>query len=144
MEKRSILTEILAIAGTVFTALPVLAPLFFAVAGYRAEAGFRFDWLMPAELFPLALAGGGLLLWAALRARSRRAWIAWSLGLAVGLLVGGQVLAMVTGLASGEIEAQGIWWTLVVGSIGLYALAVLSLAVNGGLLLRDLFRRTEP
>ena len=33
---------------------------------------FRFDYLMPVELFPAALIGGGLLVWVSLRARSRR------------------------------------------------------------------------
>ncbi len=58
-----------------------------------------FDYLMPSELFPLA--GGLLLLWAALRARTGVGRVAWSLGIAVGALAGSQVLAVVTGLASG-------------------------------------------
>jgi hypothetical protein len=100
---------------------------------------------VPAELFPAALAGGGLLLWAALRARSRRRLIGWGLGIAVGLLVGGQVLAVVTGLASGEAGPAG-WWTIVLASIVAYSLAVVAMGVGGVLLLRDLFkarRRSE-
>ncbi len=40
--------------------------------GVTRERIFRFDYLMPAELFPATLVGGGLLIWAALRAHSRR------------------------------------------------------------------------
>ena len=95
---------------------------------------------MPAELFPVALVGGGLLIWAALRARSRRRIIGWGLGVAVGSLVGGQALAVVTGLASGETEPTGWWWALVLTSIVVYALALVVIGVGGVMLLRDLFK----
>jgi len=72
---------------------------------------------MPAELFPAALVGGGSLLWAALRVRLCRRLIGWGLGVAIGLLVGGQVLAVVTGLASGETEPAEAWGVLVLASI---------------------------
>jgi hypothetical protein len=142
MEKRGFFTEFLAISGTVFSALPLLAPIVLGLIAYFDRHRYLFDWLMPAELFPLVLLGGGLLVWAALRARSRRAWVGWSLGLAVAFLIGGQALAMVTGLASGEIEPEGIWWILVLVSLALYTLGVVSLVVNGILLMRDVFRRT--
>ena len=99
---------------------------------------FRFDYLMPAELFPAALVGGGLLMWAALRARSRRGIIGWGLGIAVGSLVGGQALAVATGLASGETEPTGWQWALVLASLGVYSLALVVIGVGGVLLLRDL------
>jgi hypothetical protein len=60
--------------------------------------------------------------------------------IAVGLLVGGQVLAVVTGLASGETEPAGWWWALVLASIVVYSLALVVIGVGGLLLLRDLFK----
>ena len=57
---------------------------------------------MPAELFPVVLVGGGLLVWAAIRAGLRRGIIGWGLAAAVGFLIVSMALAMVTGLASGE------------------------------------------
>jgi hypothetical protein len=104
---------------------------------------FRFDYLMPAELFPVALAGGLLLIWAALRARSRQRLIGWGLVIAAGLLVGGQALAVVTGLASGETEPVGLWWALVLASLVIYTLALVDMGVGGVLLLRDLFRTSR-
>ncbi len=56
------------------------------------------------------------------------------------LLVGGQALAVVTGLASGATEPVGLPWALVLGSLVLYCLAVLAMAVGGYLLLRNLFK----
>ena len=140
MEKKGVLTKILAIVGTVLVWFPILAPVLLSVAVIITERMFRFDYLMPAELFPATLVGGGLLIWAALRARSRRRLIGWGLGIAVGLLVGGQVLAVVTGLASGETEPAGWWWALVLASIVVYSLALVVIGIGGVLLLRDLFK----
>ncbi|HBD10134.1 MAG TPA: hypothetical protein DCZ69_17920 [Syntrophobacteraceae bacterium] len=140
MVKRDAFTKILAILGTVLVWIPILAPFIFGIAAFVQARMFRFDYLMPAELFPIVLIGGGLLLWAAFRARSQKRLIVWGLGIAVGLLVAGQVLAIVTGLATGAREATGIWWSLVLGSLALYALAVVMIGVGGVLLLRDLFK----
>ena len=140
MAKKGSLTKILAIVGTVLVWIPVLAPVLFAAA-FLIQAGmFRFDYLMPAELFPVALVGGCLLLWAALRARARRGLIGGSLAGAVILPVAGQALASVTGLASGRTEPTGWPWALVLASLALYVLALVILGVGGVLLLRDLFK----
>ena len=79
-------------------------------------------------------------MWAALRARSRRGLIGWGLGVVVGLLLGGQALAAVTGLASGETEPAGWFWALVVASLVIYSLALMEIGVAGVLLVRDLFQ----
>jgi hypothetical protein len=72
--------------------------------------------------------------------RVRWRLIGWGLGIAAGLLAGGQLLAIVTGLASGETEPSGWWWILVRASIVVYSLALVLLGVGGVLLLRDLLR----
>lgn len=85
--KKDGLTKILAVAGTVLVVLPLLAPLVFALVAFTHRRRFLFDYLMPAELFGLVLAGGLLLLW--------------------GALVLSQGLAVLSGLASGAREASG-------------------------------------
>jgi hypothetical protein len=143
MEKRVLFTKILAVIGTVLVWFPIVAPVLLSLALPIQERIFRFDYLMPAELFLAALPGGLLLVWAALRARSRRGLIGWGLGFAVALLVGGQALAVVTGLASGETEPVGWWWTLVLASLVVYSLALVVIGVGGLLLVRDLFKSTR-
>ena len=140
MENRGALTKVLAIAGTVLVWFPLLAPVLLTAALFAGRGIFRFDYLMPAELFPVALAGGGLLLWAAIRARLRRGLIGWGLGVAVALLVGGQVLAVATGLASGDREPEGVWWLLALGSIVGYGLVLAAVGVGGVLVIRDLLK----
>jgi len=142
MQRKSLVTQILAILGTILVWLPILAPVLLSAIGLFGRM-FRFDYLMPAELFPVALIGAGLLLWASLRARSRRRFIAWGLALMVGLLAGGQALAVATGLASGETEAAGWPWVLVSASLAGYTLALVAIGIAGILLVRDLFRQDD-
>jgi hypothetical protein len=140
MRKNNFIIKILAIIGTVLVWFPILAPVLLSLVALIKQRMFLFDYLMPAELFPAALLGGGMLLWAALKVRSRRGLIGWGLGVAVVLLVGGQLLAVVTGLASGETVPVGWWVWLVSGSIVGYTLALVTIVIGGALLLRDLFK----
>ena len=143
-EKRGVFTKILAIVGTVLVWIPVLAPVLIGGIVLIASGDFRFDYLMPAELFYFALLGGLLLVWAALRARARRVLIGWGFVAAVGLPVVGQVIASITGLASGDVEPGGWQWALVIGALVAYSLALVVLGIGGILLLRDLFRTPRP
>jgi hypothetical protein len=140
MAKKDLLTKILAIAGTVLVLFPVLATVLTGTMGTIQSGMLRFDYLLPAELFWLVLAGGGLLLWAALRARSRRGFIAWSLGAAVFPLLFGMLMAVVTGINNTDTDPTGVWLVVVYGSIVVYDLAVVALSVGGILLLIDLFK----
>ncbi|PIV26613.1 MAG: hypothetical protein COS37_05520, partial [Anaerolineae bacterium CG03_land_8_20_14_0_80_58_20] len=131
------------IVGTVLVWFPILAPVLLSLILFIGEGRFLLDYLMPAELFPFALAGAILLLWAGLRARSHWKLIAWGLGIAVGLLVGSQALAVVTGLASGATEPVGVWWILVLASLAIFTLGLVTIGVGGILLLRDLFKPAQ-
>jgi hypothetical protein len=145
MIKRNAATKILAILGTALVWFPILATVFFTIAGSLAGRVLRFDYLMPAELFPAAVLGGALLIWAAIRARAQRGLIAGGLVAAFVLLFGGQGVAVATGLASGRTQPDGWQWAVVLGSIAAYSLAIIVVGVGGARLLRDLFRlRTGP
>jgi hypothetical protein len=140
MRKSDLLTKLLACIGTVLVWLPILSPALLSAIRFIAGRTLHFDYLMPAELFPVALVGGGLLLWAALRAHLRWGMIGGGLGTAAVFLIGGQALAVATGLASGETEPIGWPWAFVLASIGIYSLALVVIGVGGVLLLRDLFK----
>lgn len=141
MEKKDGLTKTLAIFGTVLMWFPVLAPFIASTALFIRSGMFRFDYLMPAELFLSALLGGAMLLWATLRARSQQKLIGWGLALAAGMLFAGQAIAVITGLASGETEPTTWLMILVLGPIVIYALLLVAVGVGGVLLVRDLFRQ---
>ena len=143
MQKNDLLTKILTITGTVFIWIPVLLPIVYAVTRLISGRRVVFDYLMPAELFPAILIGAGFLVWAAIRAQSHRKLVFWSLGVAVASLVAGMLLAVITGLASGEREATGIWWFLVLATIAIYNLSVISLGIAGISLIRKLIYQDQ-
>ncbi len=124
----------IAIAGDVLVWLPLAAPCAFWAIGFVSGRVPVFDYLMPAELFPVAFLGAGLLLLAAFMSRVYRAAIAWSIGAAITGLVGSQALALVTGLATGERAATGWPWWTVLALLGLYGLALIVLGVCGAAL----------
>jgi hypothetical protein len=130
-------SRILTFSGTFLVILPILAPVIFALLFFLRSGRFHFDYLMPAELFPLVLVGGGLLLWAAIRAHSQAKMIIWSYGLAIFLLFASQALAVITGLASGETEMSSPWMVVVMSGIAGYTLMVILLVIGGFLLIRN-------
>jgi hypothetical protein len=138
MEKKDVFTKVLAVAGTVLVWIPILFAIITAVIGTIRDRVLRFDFLMPAELFPVALVGALLLLWAAQRARSQRKLIRWGLVAMVVFLFGGQAIAIVSGLASGAVEPTGWPWALAISSIALYTLALIEVCIAGVLLVREL------
>ena len=140
MEKKRTFTKILAIAGTVLAGFPIAAPILLSAVFLIQERMFRFDYLMPMELFFFTLIGGALLIWAAFWAHSRQKLIGWSLSIAAGLFFGSQALAVATGLASGATEPAGLWWSVVVAMLIIYILTVIAIATGGVLLLGDLFK----
>lgn len=142
MKRSDAFTKALALAGTLVVLVPIAAPIFFSAASLIQGEGFRFDWLMPAELGIVALAGGVLVVIAALRAHSRRLMIGVTAGIAAAAPVAGGFVATLTGLANGDVEPGGWESALVVAFFALFAAALIALGVEGGMLSRDLFRRS--
>ena len=143
MHTTNLFTKALAVVGVVLAWFPIAATVLTSAGSTIGQRAFQLDFLMPAELFPAALIGGALLLWAALRARSHVRLIAWGLGLVVALPVVGQVFASVTGLASGETEPEGWPVVLVAGALAGYTLALVGMGVAGALLVYDVFKRGD-
>ncbi|MRR31331.1 hypothetical protein EG834_13645 [bacterium] len=143
MAVKNPLTKILAIAGTILTAGPLLLPLFFGLMNALSGGQFLVDFLMPAELFLAVLAGGAMLVWAAVRTHLHTTWMTWSLSVAVCSLALSTGAAVINGQATGEIDPQQASWIVSLVGLGLYLLAVLALAVGGGRLIGDVFRRGE-
>jgi len=141
MEKKTVAVRVLAIMGMVLVWIPILAPFVLAAILYIQSGRFLFDFLMPIELFPVIALGWALLILAALVSHSHWLLIGWSFVIAIILLVGGQALAVVTGLADGRIEARGFWFVLVTGIIVGCSLAVVAVGIGGILLVRNLFRK---
>ena len=140
MDRKNILTKILAVAGTILVWFPIFAPILLSTILFLQDQVWRFDYLMPMELFLFGIVGSGLLLWATLRAHSRVKFVVWGIGLALLMFFGVQWFAEVTGLASGDTQPTGWMWGIVIASLILYSLGIILVGTGGALLLRDLFK----
>jgi hypothetical protein len=140
MENKGTVTKTLAVVGTIFVWLPILAPVLFSGVLLARAHILRVDYLMPAELGLFAFGGGILLLVAAIRTRSHVKLIAWGLGMALVMMIGIMVIPVLTGLADGTTPIGGWEWMLMLGILAVYTLAVVAIGVGGILLLRDLFK----
>jgi len=96
------------------------------------------DYFIPAELFFLVLAGALLLTWAAVRSRLYLKPLIWIIAVGLAALVGSQGIAMASGLGTGEREAAGFWFVLVISIYALYVIGVIALFILGMLFSRAL------
>lgn len=143
MKGDKLFTQILATIGTVLIWIPIVLPIFFSISRLISTRGFIFDFLMPVELFAVILSGAILLIWAVILTKTHRIPVFVSLGIAIVCLVGSQVVAVMTGLASGEAEPTGSPWIIVTALIGIYNLSVIGLGIAGIFLVRKLNSQRE-
>lgn len=140
MKNKDTFTRILAFAGLLLVWFPLLTPFILTIVFYISRHQIRFDYLIPAELFPVGFLGGVLLIWATRRAQFRQGLIGWGVGIAVGSLVLGLAISELTGLASGEMEPAGFWFVVLIASLVLFSVAMLAAGIGGILLLKFLFK----
>jgi hypothetical protein len=140
---KSILSKVLAIAGTVLVWLPILFMFLTAIVGSIAAKTLLFDYLMLAELFFLVLAGAVLLFVAGLLSNTLAKWFGWSSAAAVLSLAGAQLIAIASGLAYGDREPSGVVFGVVIGMVVLYNILVVGVGVLGILLIKRLYAQKE-
>lgn len=131
MEKKDVLSKILAIVGTMLVWFPILAPLVLGFVSLGMDGIYRFDFLMAAELGILAFAGGVLLIWGAIRTRVRQRIITWGLGLAAGSIA---IL-----MAFGDVKPDSLGWGIAIGLLIMYSMAIVIMGIGGVLLWKDVF-----
>ena len=137
MQKRQGFTRGLAIVGTVLLWLPVILIVVLAVGGAPKEVGWLPFFAVGAmDIFPVVVFGGGFVLWAAIRARSHREALGWSLTAPVGSIVCGVVWSQ-------PVPSDG--WVLAVttGLIALYWAGLLIAGASGISLVGSLVSRAS-
>lgn len=139
--KKDNLNKTLAVAGTILACLPIFLTLLMGIVRTLQIGRLRIDYLMPAELGLLVYVGAALLIWAAVRAKVRLKILIGSVVCSIIFIVGGQVYAIISGLASGETEASGLPFVIVISTIILYIIAIVVIDVTGILLIRDVYSK---
>lgn len=140
MDRKTKITRSLALLGTTLVWFPIAALVFTTTVGSIQTRTFIMDFLMPAELFFLVLIGGGLLIWAAFRSNNLKLPIILTLSLGITMVIGGQGLAMLTGLADGRVGMESGWFTVLAVMLGVYSLTVILLGIWGVRLLAEIKR----
>jgi hypothetical protein len=135
------LTKILAAAGTLLAWIPIVFTVFTSAAGTIITRSFRFDYLMPAELFLFALAGAALLIWAGIRSGLRLKMIGGSSVLAAFFLAACMIIAAVTGMASGRTEAAWLPFIMTILMLALYSVSLIGVGIGGIWLWKDLMKK---
>ena len=130
VEKKDALAKGPAMIGTMLVWIPVFAPVILGFISLVTDGIYRFDYLLPAELGILVFIGGILLLWGAIRAKSRQGIVSWTFGIAVV-----SILVLIT---FGDVMPGNWEWMVVVGLLIAYSLAVVGMGVGGIFLWRDL------
>ncbi len=146
MEKekdRGKLTKRLAVAGTLLVWAPMAFTVLTSAVGTISEGRFLFDYLMPAELFPAALAGALLLLWTAKRSGLRFRVIGFGVVFTLFFLGAVMVIPSVTGLADGTTEPSGMPFVMVMACLALYVISLVSVGIGGILLWKDLYNKRK-
>lgn len=141
MKGKNALTKVIALAGVILVWIPLIFTLLTAAIGSVANRKLLFDYLMPAELFPLALAGTLLLLLAAILAHAYRKPICLGAAAAVLFLLGSLTLAKVTGLATGAANPTGWAPVSAIVLINLYSVSIAGIGAIGILITKAVYRK---
>jgi hypothetical protein len=140
-KKKSALSKIFAVSGAILLWAPILFMFLTAIISSIARKTVLFDFLILAELFPVIVLGLVLLVLASLLSRIFRKWFIWGSIVALVSLVFGQILAVSSGLASGDIPASGGIFITVNGTMILFNIIVIALAILAIVLLRRIYRK---
>lgn len=143
MKKMTSFTKILVIIGTMLVWIPIIAPVLIFIVTIIKRSIFIFDYLMPLELFPIALVGGGLLIWATFRILSYRKLIIWGLVITIGLRIGLELLVVVNRRFWSEAIPDSWWNLIVVAWAVIYSLCLIVIGIGGILMLIKLFRPSK-
>jgi len=127
-----------AVIGTILVWLPILIMLITSIIGSISAQMFLMDYLLPAEFFFVELIGWVLLVAASLMTQVMKIPVLITAILTPAALIIAMLVASLSGLTSGAIEAEGFIWMLILGMIGVYDILVAVMGVLGIKLIVDI------
>jgi hypothetical protein len=126
-----VIAKILIVIGNIFLWFPIIAPLFFSIVTLFIRRRFFFDFLMPAELFPVVIIGSLFLFIATLLLKLKRKKFGFYLLAIILFLILGQITALVTGIANGDTEPAGWRFYLVITLLAGYCFTIILNGFSG-------------
>lgn len=140
MKNKFVWAKIFTISGTILLLSPIVLMLATSIPGSIMSGQLMMDYLLPAELGIFILIGSFFLLAGSIISHIDIKKISLTLGATLITIFSGQGIAMITGLASGRREAEGIFFTLVILSIIIFDLLVLLQGINGIIIIKKIFK----
>jgi hypothetical protein len=120
-----------AVIGTILIWLPVIFMLITGIIGSLRANQFLMDYLLPAELFFVEVIGCILLIIASLLANIMKKIIIIMSIVIVVVLPACQLIAVVSGMASGAMTPDGLIWYLVLGLLFIYDILIVVIGILG-------------
>lgn len=108
------------VVGTILLMIPLLIMIISSVAAAINNQELRIDYLLPAEMSGFVIAGSVLILFMAYQQRQAFWQLFVLVFIMLALLVLGQITAEVTGLATGVIGTESLWYQLVIAVFLIY------------------------
>lgn len=127
-----------AVIGTILVWLPILIMLITSIIGSISAQMFLMDYLLPAEFFFVELIGWVLLVAASLMTQVMKIPVLITAILTPAALIIAMLVASLSGLTSGAIEAEGFIWMLILGMIMAYDILVAVMGILGIKLIVDI------
>lgn len=127
-----------AVIGTILVWLPILIMLITSIIGSISAQMFLMDYLLPAEFFFVELIGWVLLVAASLMTQVMKIPVLITAILTPAALIIAMLVASLSGLMSGAIEAEGFIWMLILGMIVAYDVLVAVMGILGIKLIVDI------
>lgn len=132
--------------ATLLSSFLLLAPIAFmliiSMHPLITEGKLLIDFLIPLEVFPIVFAGAGILTLIACKTNIYKKRICTMAVLLVVMFVGGQYIAVVTGIADGNSPASGWPLIIVYATIIFFDVLTVIIGIQGICLYKKLRNRT--
>lgn len=139
MKIKTFLIKIFVVLGMISVFFPIFFSLLTGIIGTIRDKAFRFDFLIPLELFIFIILGGVLLTYVAYKQRKRFGLTLTELISAVVTLALSQLIAVVSGLAADKSGKPAYIWAIIAILIISYWVCCIGLIISGIRLAREIF-----
>lgn len=139
MKIKTFLIKIFVVLGMISVLFPIFFSLLTGIIGTIRDKAFRFDFLIPLELFIFIILGGVLLTYVAYKQRKRFGLTLTELILTIVTLALSQLIAVVSGLAADRSGKPVYIWVIITTLIISYWVCCIGLIISGIRLAREIF-----
>lgn len=140
MKNKILISKIISIIGTTLVWIPIIAPIFFTLILLFTRKILVFDFLMPMELFFLIIIGAILLIVSSIIMKYNWKIIGISFIVIISMFIIPQVIAVLTGVASGAAKMTTMMYIILLTFVLIYITFLVILGISAISLTKKLFK----